>query len=74
MRTPVQLEVSDEIDRLLIQAGAITGLLRVEPSDKCVLADDVVMNAAWLLGDMIERVHVLVQESQRLAGEAILDE
>jgi hypothetical protein len=67
MRTHAQLEIAGEIEKLLIQAGAITWLLRVEPSDKCVLANDVLMNAAWLMGDMLERIHVLFQESERLA-------
>jgi hypothetical protein len=71
MRTPSQLEASDEIDRLLIQAGAIVALLRVEPSDQCVLADGVVQNAAWLLESMIERVHVLIQETDLLSGSEV---
>jgi hypothetical protein len=68
MRTPDQLENSDEIDRLLIQANAITGLLRLEPADECVRADDDVINAAWLLSDMLHRVHVLIQENERISG------
>jgi hypothetical protein len=67
MRTPDQLRNCDEIDRLLIQANAITGLLRIEPADECVRADDDVMNAAWLLSDMLHSVQVLLQENERLA-------
>ena len=67
MRTPDQLRNCDEIDRLLTQANAITGLLRIEAADEYVRADDDVMNAAWLLSDMLQRVQVLIQENERLA-------
>jgi hypothetical protein len=71
MRTPDQLRNCDEIDRLLIQANAITGLLRVEPAGEDVRADDDVMNAAWLLSDMLQRVQVLLQENERLSDSEV---
>jgi hypothetical protein len=71
MRTPDQIKVEDEIDKLLTQANAITGLLRVEPNARWVGADDVVPNAAWLLSDLLQRVKVLILESKHLAEVSV---
>jgi hypothetical protein len=68
MRTPTQIEIAGEIDKLLIQARAITGLLGVVPAKECDMDDEVVTNAAWLLSEMLERIQVLIQETDRMSG------
>lgn len=57
-------ESRDEIEKLLIQSGAITRLLSIETDHDM----ETVISAAWLLSDILDRVKVLIQESDCNSG------